>query len=530
MNYWGAKEREKQLSALDEAEFDLLIIGGGITGAGILLDAVSRGLNVLLVEKDDFASGTSSRSTKLIHGGLRYLKQLEVKIVRETGQERAIAYKNAPHLVLPEKMLLPIQKGGTYGKLMTSIALKIYDWLAGVKGNDRRKMLSKDETLKKEPLLKADLLKGSGFYSEYRTDDARLTLEIIKTAIHQGGVALNYVRASSLIYDQTGIIKGAKLVDELTGLNKQVRAKQVINATGPWSDEVREMDKSRNEKRLHLTKGVHVVFDRERFPLNHAIYFDVPGGRMVFAIPRGRATYVGTTDTNYTDKKDNPDVSLEDVNYLLVAVNNMFPDLNMELADVKSSWAGLRPLIHEEGKSPSQLSRKDEIFLSYTGLITIAGGKLTGYRLMAKKVVDEVCERLGIKEDCKTDKIRINGFPEMNLQAELKKETDFEDNIVDYLIHNYGQQSFEIIQNMSDSASNLIASEALFCIRCEMCLNPYDFYVRRTGRMYFDIDSVKATKEEVIKLFADHYQWEDQKIDIERRRLEEELIQRSNFS
>lgn len=529
MEYWGAKEREKQLLSLGEADFDLLIIGGGITGAGILLDAVSRGLKVLLVEKDDFASGTSSRSTKLIHGGLRYLKQLEVKIVRETGQERAIAYKNAPHLVLPEKMLLPIQEGGTYGKLMTSIALKVYDWLAGVKGNDKRKMLSREETLKEEPLLKADLLKGSGFYSEYRTDDARLTLEIIKTAVYQGGVALNYVRASSLIYDQTGIIQGAKLVDELTGSKTEVRAKQVINATGPWSDEVREMDKSMNEKRLHLTKGVHIVFDRERFPLNHAVYFDVPGGRMIFAIPRGKVTYVGTTDTDFVGGKDNPGVTLEDANYLLLAVNNMFPDLNMQPSDVKSSWAGLRPLIHEEGKSPSELSRKDEVFLSYTGLITIAGGKLTGYRLMAKKVVNEVCERLGVKEDCKTDKIQINGFPEMNLPAKLKEETNFDNDTIDYLIHNYGQQSLEIIQNMKAGSSSLIESEALFCIRYEMCLNPYDFYVRRTGRMYFEIDSVKYSRENICQVFARNYNWSNEKLILEIQRLEQEMSSRSTF-
>ena len=195
---WSKAQREEQLASLSEHQYDLLIIGGGITGAGILLDAVSRGLKVVLVEQDDFASGTSSRSTKLIHGGLRYLKQFEIKIVRETGQERAIAYQNAPHLVVPEKMVLPIQKGGTYGKFMTSVALKAYDWLAGVKGEDRRKMLSKTKTLQEEPLLKPDLLKGSGFYSEYRTDDARLTLEIIKTAIQMGGVALNYTRAKEL--------------------------------------------------------------------------------------------------------------------------------------------------------------------------------------------------------------------------------------------------------------------------------------------------------------------------------------------
>ncbi len=527
MKHWGKEERDAAVSQLGDQEFDLLIIGGGITGAGILLDAVTRGLNVLLIEQSDFASGTSSRSTKLIHGGLRYLKQLEIKIVRETGQERAIAYKNAPHLVLPEKMILPIQQGGTYGKFMTSIALKAYDWLAGVKGNDKRKMLSKEATLNEEPLLKPDLLKGSGFYSEYRTDDARLTLEIIKTGVEKGGVAINYLRAASLIYDQTGNIKGAKLEDRLGGEKLEVRAKQVINAAGPWSDEIREMDKSMVNKRLHLTKGVHIVFDHDRLPLQHSVYFDVSDGRMVFAIPRGKSTYVGTTDTNYSDQKENPAVTLKDVNYLLAAANNMFPKLALKLEDVKSSWAGLRPLIHEDGKSPSELSRKDEVFLSYTGLITIAGGKLTGYRLMAKKVVDEVCDRLKIDQTCTTDTIQINGFPEKGLRSQLL--TEWDDATADYLIHRYGQQSLEIVSKVKQEGSSLIEAEARFAMQHEMCLNLLDFYVRRTGRMYFDIDAVKATKEKIGQLFADHYGWEDSKLKQELLTLEEEITKRSTF-
>lgn len=528
MTNWGLKQREQQLERLKEEEYDLLIIGGGITGAGILLDAVSRGLKTVLVEKDDFASGTSSRSTKLIHGGLRYLKQLEIKIVRETGQERAIAYQNAPHLVIPEKMILPIQEGGTYSTFMTSIALKAYDWLAGVKGDDRRKMLSKSATLNEEPLLRPDKLKGSGFYSEYRTDDARLTLEIIKTAVQKGGVALNYTEASQLIYDENRKVKGAELKDVLSESLHEVSAKQVINATGPWSDEIRTMDKSMNHKRLHLTKGVHIVFDRDRFPLNHSVYFDVPGGRMVFAIPRGKVTYIGTTDTSYTERKENPAVSIADVNYLLEAANNMFPSLQLSLDDVKTSWAGLRPLIHEEGKSPSELSRKDEVFLSNTGMITIAGGKLTGYRLMAKKVVDEVCKRLEVSGSCKTDKIKISGYPEKGLREKLDS-CGLDKITVNYLMHIYGQQSLDILAMSKDRGIDLVEAEALYAIQYDMCLNPYDFFVRRTGKMYFDMDSVRTSKDKVGKVFAREYQWEEDILKKEMSRLEEEIFDRTNF-
>jgi glycerol-3-phosphate dehydrogenase len=272
---WNLESRQEVLNQLPEKEYDLIIIGGGITGAGILLDASARGLKAIVIEKEDFASGTSSRSTKLIHGGLRYLKNLEFRIVRETGQERAIAYNNAPHLVVPEKMVLPIQKGGSYGKFMTSVALWVYDWLAGVEKPERRKMLSKEKTLETEPLLKPDILKGSGFYSEYRTDDSRLTLEVIKTAIHRGGVALNYLEANELKYNPEGQVNGVVCIDKFSGEKHQIKGKIIVNACGPWSDEIRTLDKSMNNKRLHLTKGVHIVIDRTKLPLAHSVYFDV---------------------------------------------------------------------------------------------------------------------------------------------------------------------------------------------------------------------------------------------------------------
>ena len=213
---FGKEYRNEGLTLLKKGsvEFDMVIIGGGITGAGILLDAISRGMNVLLVEKNDFASGTSSRSTKLIHGGLRYLKQLEFKIVRDTGRERAIAYKNAPHLVVPEKMILPIVKEGTYGKLATSFGLFVYDWMAGVPIGERRVMKSKEETLKLLPTIDTEKLLGSGFYSEYRTDDARLTISIIKSAVEKGAKAYNYVSCKDFLYNENGAVNGVQLKDD----------------------------------------------------------------------------------------------------------------------------------------------------------------------------------------------------------------------------------------------------------------------------------------------------------------------------
>lgn len=533
---WNLESRQEVLTSLGEKEYDLVIIGGGITGAGILLDASARGLSAILIEKEDYASGTSSRSTKLIHGGLRYLKNLEFGIVRETGRERAIAYNNAPHLVVPEKMVLPIQKGGTYGKLMTSVALWVYDWLAGVEKVERRKMLNKEDTLAIEPLLKPEALKGSGFYSEYRTDDARLTLEVIKTAVHRGGVAVNYCKAEELKYNNDGQINAVVCEDVQTNEKYTIKGKVFVNACGPWSDEIRTLDHSMNNKRLHLTKGVHIVIDRKKLPLQHSVYFDVKDGRMIFAIPRGGVTYVGTTDTDYSERKENPSVSLKDVNYLLVAVNDMFPNANVLLEDVESSWAGLRPLIHEEGKSPSELSRKDEIFLSPKGMITIAGGKLTGYRMMAKKVLDIVGKRLNNNVKCKTDNIRINGYAEEGMLKEIQKglndiNVDNSEFTAERLLHTFGSQTFCLCKNIKEkNFATLIEAEADFCIKSEMTLTLLDFFVRRTGYMYFNINTVIKNVEKIGQVFANHYNWSAERLQLEIKSVQEEIKNRSLFN
>jgi len=236
-------KRQNTIDQFSSETYDLLIIGGGITGAGVALDAASRGLKVALVEKGDFASGTSSKSTKLIHGGLRYLKQFEISLVREVGQERALIHKLAPHLVIPEKMLLPLIKNGTFGKWATTIGLFTYDLLAGVSRKDKFRMLDKKETMDLEPLLPEEKVLGAGLYAEYRTDDARLTIEVMKTAGRFGALPLNYVLAEKLNYVE-GQVAGATCKDVLTGQQFEIKAKFVVNATGPWSDELRKQDGS----------------------------------------------------------------------------------------------------------------------------------------------------------------------------------------------------------------------------------------------------------------------------------------------
>ena len=265
MNLLGAANRGALVKKIKEDDYDLLVIGGGVTGAGIALDAATRGLRTVLVEKNDFASGTSSKSTKLIHGGLRYLKQFEIQLVREVGRERAVVHNLAPHLVINEKMILPLITDGTYGKMLTSIGLMVYDVLAGVEKEDQRKMLTKEETLELEPLIREDLLEGGGIYAEYRTDDARLTMEILKTAKQYGADVINYAEAIDFIYSD-GKISGVKWLDRLTNEEHELSTKYTISAAGPWVDKLRAKNKSLTGKFLHPTKGVHIVVSRERFP------------------------------------------------------------------------------------------------------------------------------------------------------------------------------------------------------------------------------------------------------------------------
>ncbi|MBP3040088.1 glycerol-3-phosphate dehydrogenase/oxidase [Bacillaceae bacterium Marseille-Q3522] len=537
--------REAMEQQLKKKKFDLLIIGGGITGAGIAFDAVTRGMSTALVEMQDFSSGTSSRSTKLVHGGLRYLKQLEVKMVAEVGKERAVVYENGPHVTTPEWMLLPFHTGGTFGKFTTSIGLRVYDFLAGVKRTERRRMFSKEETMEKEPLLKQEGLKGSGYYVEYRTDDSRLTIEVIKAAIAKGAIALNYTKVEKLLYDKQGKINGAEVCNVLSGERYPVFANVIVNAAGPWVDGIREMDGSKTGKTLQLTKGVHLVIDQDVFPLKQAVYFDTPDGRMVFAIPRDGKAYVGTTDTFYKEDPIHPTITTEDRTYLLEAIHYMFPSVNIREEDIESSWAGVRPLILEDGKDPSEISRKDEIWESDTGLITIAGGKLTGYRKMAETVVHLVSQRLDSARKkyspCSTKNLPISGgdvggssrfqayissIVPQGIESGLTREQAIE------LAGKYGNNTpilYELIKDGWEKAEKyklpiVLWAKLHYAIVCELAVTPVDVLLRRTGLLLFDIKQVQKYKENVLHYMADHFLWSNEQKQHYKVLLEKEII------
>lgn len=530
MKFSGAM-RSETIQKLKDTTYDVLVIGGGITGAGIALDASKRGMKVALIEMQDFAEGTSSRSTKLIHGGLRYLKQLQVGVVMHSGRERAVVYENGPHVTTPEWMLLPMHKGGTFGPLSTSIGLKVYDLLAGVKKDEQKSMLNREQTLQKVPLLRQTDLVGAGYYVEYRTDDARLTIEVMKMAVEFGATVLNYAKGQSFLYTPSNQLNGMVVEDLIGGQVFEIKAKKIINATGPWVDETRKKDKATlNNKHLRLTKGIHLVVDQSVFSLKQAVYFDTERDkRMIFAVPRNGKVYIGTTDTVYDASKEHPIATQADRDYIIAAVNYMFPNVQLKAEHIESSWAGIRPLIWEEGKNPSEISRKDEIWESETGLLTIAGGKLTGYRHMAEEVVDKLASVLQRDyalqfKPCMTKHQPISGgdvggsdkFSSF-VQAHIKigESIGLSQDESGFLARFYGANVkiiFDEFQknplDTTDSLRRVTQLRLWYALNYECAIKPTDFLIRRTGHLFFNIAEAMREKSGVIDYMARYFQWD----------------------
>lgn len=531
IHMFSCKERSDIIHRLSQGEFDILVLGGGITGAGIALDAAARGLKVALIEKHDFAFGTSSRSTKLIHGGLRYLKQLQFGLVKEVGRERRTVYQNALHLVRPQKMLLPIVKGGSLGKWSMKVALNLYDRLAGVEHHEKHLILNKQNTFLSEPLLNHSQTLGSGLYYEYRTDDNRLVIEIMKKAVEMGALSLNYVSFKQFLYEQDKISGGEFSTDGDQSIT--IKARVVINATGPWVDGIRQQDRKEVfTKKLFLSKGVHLTVSRTKLPLRQSVYFDVhQDKRMIFAVPRDNVVYIGTTDTAYPGLPENPAIDSQDVQYLLNAVNHLFPEAKLTTSDVLSGWAGVRPLIYEEGKLPSQMSRKDEVMTSKSGLISIAGGKLTGYRLMAEKVVDKAVEYLSAQESYKrktkigpgfSANIKVCGV-EYRTEMELQKAREefvaqakimqFPEEEMTKLFYRYGSNTEIVLAHNNshkltpDQILNMLYAECWYAIHYEMCTCLTDFLIRRTGLLFFEKERADKYAKELNRWMAQQLDW-----------------------
>jgi glycerol-3-phosphate dehydrogenase len=384
--------------------YDIAIVGGGITGAGIARDAALRGLRVALFEKEDYAAGTSSKSSKLIHGGLRYLEHGEVGLVFESVSERAVQRKVAPHLVRPLPFLVPIYSGLKPGLETMNIGLWIYDTLALFRSPKMHRTVRGPKASKLEDGLNHEGLRGAIEYYDCITDDARLVLENVLDAAEVGADCHAYTRVIGFLYRDDGKVAGLRVRDELTGEEREMQARLVVVAAGAWTDEfARAAGLDFGRTLLRRTKGVHIVFPREKQPLRRAITLLSPiDGRVMFAIPWKHRTVLGTTDTDFEGTADDCHADADDVRYLCDGGNRIFPKANFRPDDVIATWSGLRPLINSDADDPGAVSREHEIFVRDEGIIVIAGGKLTTYRLMAKQVVKQA---IGWLEDHYEDEI-----------------------------------------------------------------------------------------------------------------------------
>lgn len=550
MSFSSTPKRNAYIKQILESSFDLVVIGGGITGAGIAWDATLRGLKVLLLEQNDFASGTSSKSTKLIHGGLRYLKQLKFKQVYEVGRERAIVHNIARFLVRPEKMLLPIYEKGSLSRIMAALALSVYDMLAGVGKVDSFTYHPKEKTKSLEPLLPLKNLLGSFLYAEYQTDDHRLTWTLIQSALNKEAMCLNYAKVNQIITDENRSIKAVCFEDTLSGEIFEINTSLVVNAAGPWVVDVISLDAFPPQKELLLSKGTHIVLSHAKFPLQQALYFDdIEKKRMIFAIPKGNSTYVGTTDEEYTGDKNEIYSSNTEIDYLIKTLQSVFPQLSINVSDIISTWVGVRPLIKELGKESTEVSRKDEIFISPSGLISIAGGKLTGFRKMAEKVVNLLVkshfkDKSGLKRRSGTkntllDGNSFNSTSDLNSYLVILKEKfihlGLEPESASIFMKRYGDKMDKMIVllndklNVNDNIEWLLEAEIKYGISHEMVYFPTDFIQRQTGMLWFDRPTCLLKKEFILSVFALEFKWDNNKVTQERLKLDQLLLSTLDF-
>ncbi|TNE91754.1 MAG: glycerol-3-phosphate dehydrogenase [Deltaproteobacteria bacterium] len=510
--------RSEMLARLD-GEFDVLVVGGGVTGCGIARDAARRGLSVALVEMNDLASGTSSRSSKLVHGGLRYLEHYEFSLVFEAVSERRILMDIAPHLVNPLGFLFPVYEGSRRKLWLVNAGMWLYDGLSLFRSPKLHKKLSPSEVAKVEPAVKREKLAGAPLYYDCSTDDARLTLETALDAAKAGAAVATWCRVKSFVKTSEGRVEGAVVEDVHTGELKEVRASVVINATGPWTDRTVAMSKPlASGGLLRPTKGVHIVVEHDKLPVENAVVcFHPNDGRVLFAIPWGDRTYIGTTDTDYEGDPSDVAADGDDVAYLIDACAAYFPNHPLVGEDVIATWAGLRPLMAPIGKTgdvdESSVSREHQIVVGQDGLITIAGGKLTTYRLMAAEVVETAVKLLRLS-DALPDMLKASdtgteplpgavGWPEDDDHAKVGAQVleagggTIGEDTAQYLANTYGMRGVDIARM---AAADKALSERLvpgrpeilaqvdWAVREELAATVTDVLVRRTQLYYRDHD------------------------------------------
>lgn len=512
-------------------EYDLLVVGGGINGAGIARDAAMRGLSVAVVEMTDLAYGTSSRSSKLVHGGLRYLEQYEFGLVFESVSERGVLLNLAPHLVSPLPFVFPIYEGARKNVHLINLGLWLYDALSLFRSPKIHRLLSPSKVREVEPTLRQTGLTGAPLYYDAATDDARLTLETALDATRLGAHIATWAKAERFFRDAKGRVRGAIVRDQLTGKTIPVRARAVVNATGPWIDAT-----LRNRRELlRPTKGIHVVVDHDRLPIRQALAcFHPEDHRVLFAVPWGDRTYLGTTDTDYEGDPAHVAATGEDVDYLLKVANFYYPESRLTRDDVISTWAGLRPLIAPKNSDvdESSVSREHELLEREDGLLTIAGGKLTTYRLMSAEVVDAAVAQLrrnfrGQYNDRKLNRTATHvplpgayraGQDAHSLAQVLKSESEsrLSDATCLHLAQTYGELARHIARICATDPSAAdplvpgrpeVMGQVDYAVQQELAGRLMDVVTRRTQLYYRDTSQGLDASERIADRMAQHLGW-----------------------
>ena len=529
------RNRSANLDRMSGEVFDVAVIGGGITGAGVALDAASRGLSVALIEKRDFASGTSSRSSKLIHGGLRYLEQFHFGLVRESLNERAVLSRMAPHLSRPLEFLVPIYSTNERSplgsnRLKLAAGLWLYDLLAGRRNVARHRWLSREGALKLAPALDPTGLRGAFVYFDCLTDDARLVIEVIKAAAAQGAVIANYAAARGLRKNDDGL-SSIQVDDCLAARSVELRAQVVVNAGGVWSDEVSRLSDASSPTKLRPSKGIHVVTAAEKFQNHTAVLIPSLGEqRFLFVIPWHGRTVIGTTDTDYEGDLDEPIAETGEVKRVIDSAARAFPSANVLIEDVISTFAGLRPLVRADDKdSTKELSRKEEIFETDSGLITITGGKLTTWRRMAERVVDVIWKRFerngrnSALHPSVTNRIRLAGGSIDNDPARAAAEFDVSVSTVEHLMNTYGG-NYRVVLDITRESKEMketlvrglphIEAEVVYAARYELTATVEDVLARRTRITLLASDHGRSCAMRVATLIGAELGWSHAEIEL----------------
>lgn len=517
--------RRAELARLEAEPVDLLVIGGGITGAGVARDAAMRGLSTILVERDDLASGTSSRSSRLVHGGLRYLEQQHLKLVFEALRERRTLLRIAPHLVRPLDFLFPVHQGDRLPLWKLAAGVAAYSALAQFRNVGRHRILGKRGALAAEPLLRERGLQGAIIYTDAQCDDARLVIATARSAIQNGALVATHTRVRELIFAD-GKVCGAEIEDTLTGVRASIDARVVINATGPWTDQLRRLEDPDATPLLRPTRGVHIMVSRDRLGHRRATAFLSPiDGRVMFVLPWGDLTYIGTTDTDADDSPDRVRADGADLLYLLRSVNARFPGAHLTEDDVRVTWAGLRPLLAgAAGASASSLSREHAIVEGSRGMITVAGGKLTTYRSMAAEVVDAALRKLGEQRPpAATDTEPLPGGETGELDAFRARglAAGLPSTVVEHLLCLYGTEAAGIYNlgmanrslfDLLHPAHCAVEAEVIHAARRELAHTVEDVLVRRTHLYYETRDRGIRAADRVAALLGREHGWEPARI------------------